>query len=185
MQPERVRGRPCGPPFPVYESPLGELLATREPALTERDATVAHVLGTCAGYAYSDADTVAAIMARLGLGGNACVRISQTVDAMFIYSTAYLVQSRCGRVVILCYRGTEPATLGSWLADIEVGSSAFRFAGDDAKPLRVHAGFYRNVRATREAVVDELRLALQARSLCNPSEAVEQPLEALSHDPSG
>ena len=170
MQPERVRGRPCGPPFPVYESPLGELLATREPALTERDATVAHVLGTCAGYAYSDADTVAAIMARLGLGGNACVRISQTVDAMFIYSTAYLVQSRCGRVVILCYRGTEPATLGSWLADIEVGSSAFRFAGDDAKPLRVHAGFHRS-RATRETF--STKAAGRSQSVAIRSEAVE------------
>jgi len=45
--------------------------------------------------------------ARLGFDRPVCVRITQIVDAMFIFSTAYLVQSRCGRVVILCYRGTE------------------------------------------------------------------------------
>ncbi|MGB7217422.1 MAG: hypothetical protein WBD07_01330 [Vicinamibacterales bacterium] len=67
----------------------------------ERDATVAHVPAACAAYAYSDADTVATMMTRLGLEANACVRITQTVDAMFIFSTAYLVQSRCGRVVVL------------------------------------------------------------------------------------
>jgi hypothetical protein len=40
---------------------------------------VAHVLGTCAGYAYSDTGTVATVMARIGLGDNACVRVAQTV----------------------------------------------------------------------------------------------------------
>jgi len=46
------------------------------------------VLGTCAGYAYADAETVSTMMSRLGLSGHACVRITQVVDAMFVYSTA-------------------------------------------------------------------------------------------------
>jgi hypothetical protein len=120
------------------------------------------------------------MMTRLGLDDHACVRIAQTVDAMFIFSTAYLVQSRCGRVVILSYRGTEPATLGNWLGDAEVGSESSTITLEDgATPVRVHAGFHRNVRATWWTVLRELTLALRGRSLANPNEHVEAPLEAL------
>ena len=64
---------------------------------------VAHALGCCAGYAYADLDTVATIASRVGLDECAGVRLTQVVDAMLVFSTAYLLQSRCGRVVILCY----------------------------------------------------------------------------------
>jgi hypothetical protein len=141
-----------------------------------RDETVAHVLGTCAGYAYADAETVAMMMGRLGLERSACVCITQLVDAMFIFSTAFLVQSRCGRVVLLCYRGTEPANLGSWLGDADVGPDTITLGRDQ---LGVHAGFYRNVRATRAVVLQELTHALEGRSLLDPSTRVEYPLEAL------
>src|SRR5688572_8609086 len=110
---ERVVGPQWVAPFPVYPDLVGDLLASGES--DRRNATVAHVLATCASYCYADLDTVATIAARLGMDGCSCVRIEQTVDAMYIYSTAFLVQSRCGRVVILCYRGTEPTNLGSWL----------------------------------------------------------------------
>jgi hypothetical protein len=95
---------------------------------------------------------------------------------MFIYSTAFLVQSRCGRVVVLCYRGTESLNLGSWLGDADIGPETTDFRG---APLQVHSGFFRNLRATRLAVLEELTRALQGRSLADPSRAVEQPLEAL------
>ena len=108
MTPERIVGGACEPPFPVYVHLADNLVAAHDADKCERDPTVAHVLVTCAGYAYADADTVATMMTRLGLERHACVRLAQTVDAMFIFSTAYLMQSRCGRVVILCYRGTEP-----------------------------------------------------------------------------
>jgi pimeloyl-ACP methyl ester carboxylesterase len=179
MEIDRVGGGSLLPPFPVYENLVEDLLAAHEASPTERDPTVAHVLGCCAGYAYSDARTVAMMMTRLGLEANACVRIEQTVGAMFIYSTAFLVQSRCGRVVILCYRGTEPATLGNWIADTDVGSESFGLTTDEANVLRVHAGFHRNVRASRWTVVNELQLALQGRSLLDPDTPVEHPLEAL------
>jgi hypothetical protein len=60
MKLERVAGAACGPPFPVY-SDLAASLATAHPpsAAARRDPLVAHVLGTLAGYAYADADTVA------------------------------------------------------------------------------------------------------------------------------
>jgi hypothetical protein len=116
----------------------------------------------------------------MGLQHHACVRIAQTVDAMFIYSTAYLIQSECGRVVILCYRGTEPGQLGNWLGDADVGrDSSCVSLSDGAEKVRVHAGFHRNLRATLWAVLHELTAALQARSLANHDARVDHPLEAL------
>jgi hypothetical protein len=176
MKLDRLQAGPCGAPFPIYERLVESLLGAHRTDAGERDAVVAHVLGTCAGYAYSDLETVATMMSRLGLEGTACVRIAQTVDAMFIFSTAYLMQSRCGRVAVLCYRGTEPGNLGNWLADADAGSDAMAL---DADAPGVHAGFYRNVRATRWLVLQELQQALRGRSLLDPSQTVEHPLEAL------
>ena len=173
---ERMAGTAGGKPFPVYEDLVSRLLAAHHPGGGGRDATAAHVLGICAGYAYADLETVSTMMGRLGLEGCACARISQTVDAMFVFSTAYLVQSRCGRLVILCYRGTEPANLANWVADADVGSESITLGGER---LAVHSGFHRNVRATRWAVLRELELALQGKSLLDPEESVEHPAQAL------
>jgi hypothetical protein len=164
----------------VYPQLVDTLARAPAGGAVERDATVAHVLATCAGYSYADAGTVATMMSRVGLDARACVRISQTVDAMFVFSTAYLLQSRCGRVVVLSYRGTEPDAVGNWLGDADVGSeSSLLSVAPGVSAPRVHAGFYLNVRATWWGVVEELRRALDARSLLDPDEAVESPLESL------
>jgi hypothetical protein len=176
MNLERVIGGRCGRPFPIYDHLVPDLLAAHQGDRADRDATVAHVLATAAGYSYSDIGTLATIMSRLGLEDNSCVRVAQTVDAMFIFSTAYLVQSRCGRLVILSYRGTEPATLGNWLADADVGSASLVLGGE---VLGVHAGFYRNLRATRWGVINELQLALRGRSLSDPEKQLDHPMQAL------
>jgi len=176
MEFERLQGATPAHPFPVYQDPVASLLAAHRRDESGRDAVVAHVLGTCAGYAYADTGTVATMMTRLGLGGNVCVRVAQTVDAMFVFSTAYLVQSHCGRVVILCYRGTEAGNLGNWLGDADTEPESMRL--DDESPA-VHAGFHRNVRATRLAVLAELQHALEGRSLLDPRTSVDHPLEAL------
>jgi hypothetical protein len=81
---------------------------------------IAYALATCSGYAYSCAKAVAMMMARMGLEKNHCLEIKLTDDAMFINSTAYLVQSEDGRIVILCYRGTSPQNLIDWLLDADV-----------------------------------------------------------------
>jgi hypothetical protein len=86
------------------------------------------------------------------------------------------VQSRCGRVVILSYRGTEPANFANWLADAEIGSASLTLGGES---LSVHSGFLRNVRATQLGVIDELRRALRGESLANPGERLEHAMEAL------
>ncbi len=180
MDIERIAGKPCAAPFPVHRDLVDALAAPPIGGSPARDGTAAHVLGTCAGYAYADLDTVATVMSRVGFDAEACIRVSQTVDAMFVYSTAFLLQSRCGRVVILCYRGTETVNLGNWLGDAEVGSdSSLMSVAEGAPPLRVHAGFHLNVRATWWTIVEELRRALGAGSLLDPDRRVEHPLQAL------
>ncbi|MGP0093494.1 MAG: lipase family protein [Xanthobacteraceae bacterium] len=180
MSLDRMVGTTCVAPFPIYADLTETFTAPHATGAPQRHATVAHALGICAGYAYADIETVATMMARLGIERPACVRITQIVDAMFIFSTAYLVQSRCGRVLILCYRGTEPGTLGNWLGDADVGldSSTLAFASGTEK-VRVHAGFHRNLRATWLPVLGELAAAVDGRSLLDHDARVQHPLEAL------
>lgn len=180
MDIERLRGGRCAPPFPIYDDLVARLIAAHPPnaasSIASRDAAIAHVLATCAGYAYADLKTVASTMAALGLADGAAVRVAQVVDAMFVFSTAYLVQSECGRVVVLCYRGTEPTNLGNWFGNADVGPDAVALAGEEAG---FHSGFYRNLRMTRRVVIEELNHAIEGRSLADPSRRVDHPLEAL------
>ena len=176
MNLERLKGGRCSRPFPVYHNLVSDLLAAHERIPADRDTTAAHVLAVAAGYSYADIGTLTMMMSRIGLEDNSCVHVEQTVDAMFIFSTAYLVQSSCGRVVILSYRGTEPESLGNWLTDVDVGSASLAPGGTS---LAVHSGFYRNVRATQRAIIDELRLALRGRSLANPRHVLKHPMQAL------
>jgi hypothetical protein len=164
------------PTFPVYPK-LAETLAATE---THPDPTVAHVLGTCAGYAYSDAATVAMIMARMGLNDNHCRMIAESVDVMFIRSTSFLLQSHDGRVLILCYRGTEPVNLINWLTDFDTHPEKVAFSLPDTPgTFGVHAGFYRNVRATRYEAVASLERALHGQSVLAKGGSMPNPLEAL------
>ena len=133
-------------PFPLYPDLTERLLASRGDA---RDPTIAHALMLVAGYAYADCATQTMIAARAGFTGE-CMSASQVVDAMFVFSTAYLLKSECGRVAVLVYRGTELANVGNWLGDFDVGDERL------ADGTRVHAGFHRNVRATRLPLLEEL-----------------------------
>jgi hypothetical protein len=101
MMIERSRAE-CTAPFPHAGSSTP--CSRYDTPAADANHSVAHVLATCAGFAYADAVTVSTMMLRAGLESNACVRISQTVDAMMIFSTAYVVQSRCGRVVVSASR---------------------------------------------------------------------------------
>ena len=178
MNVDRTTASDCGDPFPVYPDLVERLLAEADGG--EGDAAIAHVLATLAGYSYSDSATIATIAARLGLQRAACVRVEQFVDAMYICSTAYLVQSRCGRVVILAYRGTEPTNLTSWLGDADVTPGQMSLEGNsDAATMAVHGGFYRNFRVTRWQVATELRRASEGRSIANAEQRVEHPMQAL------
>jgi len=174
MQIERLVVDSSPHPFPIYPDPTEELLRAHATS-ADRDPVVAHILAVLSGYAYGDAGTVATMASRLGMAGSACLRIAETVDAMFVFSTAYLLQSRCGRVAILCYRGTEAANLGNWLGDADVGSHVVDVGG---AALGVHAGFYRNVRATRWPILERLHAAARGESLVSGGARVHE-LEAL------
>jgi hypothetical protein len=176
MQIERLTVESPAEPFPIYADPIGDLLRAHVGDISDRDAAVAHVLAVLSGYAYSDTATLAMMAGRLGMAGSACVRIAQAVDAMTIFSTGYLLQSRCGRVVILCYRGTEPANLGNWLGDADVGSHTIDVGGGR---LTVHSGFDRNVSATRWPILELLQAAARGESIARPGARVDHPLEAL------
>jgi hypothetical protein len=183
--PDYARLRPYGPRttsgFPVYPDLEERLLRpARQP-----DPAIAHALATCAAYAYAGTETVSMIMARLGLEENHCRMITSSVDAMFIRSTAFLVQSASGRVVILCYRGTAPADITAWMTDADVSPERMTYRIGDPFAT-VHAGFYRNVRATRYEVLTALKRACQGRSVRVPlpgepgTAAPEmEPLQAL------
>jgi hypothetical protein len=161
--------------FPVYPD-LNEALVDT-PSQDQPAAHIAHALAVCAGYAYSDAGTVSMMMTRLGLENTHCREIARSVDAMFIRSTAFVVQSADGRTVILCYRGTPPLDLISWLlaADVilqapgRVSPSRDAAASGPAMPgaldEELHPGFYRNVRSTRPEVVRALERAMDGASV--------------------
>jgi hypothetical protein len=158
--------RPLKPPttatFPVYRDLTGLLMAPG----SHPDRTAAHVLATCSGYAYGDEETVAMIMARMGLDENRCQRIEQSVDAMLIRANAFLVQSVDGRVAILCFRGTGPTDLINWLVDVDVDPEKVPISfGDEKREFEVHAGFYRNVRAIRPVIIRRLQRALAGSSV--------------------
>jgi hypothetical protein len=164
------------PGFPVYPDLTQTLLtASKHP-----DEIVAHVMATCAGYAYSDADTVSVVMTRMGLEKNHCRMIARNVDAMLICSTAFLVQSSDGKVAILCYRGTEPLNFINWMATVDVDPEKVPLSVAGATgSFDVHAGFYRNVRVTGDDVVAALGRALKGKSVLEAAEAMPHSLEAL------
>jgi hypothetical protein len=171
-----------GPFVPVFADLSEQLLqATKHP---DPENTVPYTFATYAGYAYSDQATVSTMAARLGLEGNHCRMVAEYVDVMFICSTAFLIQSRDGRVVILVYRGTTPTSAINWLTDLDVDPEKVKIdLGDTAGEYMVHRGFYRNVRATGYEVIAALQRALDGKSVLidngGESESMPNPMEAL------
>lgn len=161
---------------PVYTNLADTLVTANQPSKEVR-----HVLATCAGYAYGDERILTTMMTRLGLSESRCRMLQVIVDAMFIASTAYVVQSHDGRVVVLCYRGTQPVNVVNWLTDLDADPAQVGYdLGDDhAETSRVHAGFYRNTRASRFAVIDVLQRALEGFSIADGSKERVNPMEAL------
>jgi hypothetical protein len=186
MKDESAIGR--GLASPIWTDLTGSTLT--DYLVEERDQPddkIAFVLGVCSSYAYGDAHTVATMMERLGLTRNRCRMISEYVDALFLTSTAYLIQSHDGRVVILCYRGTPPTSVITWLTDLQVEPvtiSVHVRSPTGTGTGEVHGGFYRNVRSTRFKIVELLQAALAGKSVLDPAEGLpdEPPqhrLEAL------
>jgi hypothetical protein len=166
-------------PFPIYQDLVGTLAA----ATIHPDETIAHVMAICSAYAYSDVETVASMMARMGLEENHCAMFEEYVDAMFITSTAFLVQSRDGRAVILCYRGTPATSLITWLTDANLEPTRIKVHSPSGnREGYVHGGFYRNVRSTRYEILNALERAIDGLSVQPPDEQEpEHDTQALEH----
>ena len=118
---EGVRAEPNAPTFPVYADLEDRLVTAARP-----DEIARHVCSVLAGWAYSDAQTVADMMTRLGLVRSRCRAFLVSNNSMFIRSTAYLIQSESGRVALLAYRGTDPFDLSTWAADYDVNPTAIK-----------------------------------------------------------
>src|SRR5512142_1702211 len=158
--------------FPVYED-LVDALAT---ATAHPNDETAYALSVGAGYAYGTADTVSTMMARMGLADNACRMVGLYVDPMYISSTAFLVQSSDGRVVILCYRGTEPVNFINWLTDLDVYTDKVEIPFETPPgTFEVHGGVYRNVRATGNEVIAALQRAVEGQSILVDTQAGHRP----------
>jgi len=105
-------------------------------------------------------------------------------DAMFIVSTAFLVQSEDGRVVVLAYRGTQPLNFINWLTDADLSPTPVvlqqgKLVAREPERLEVHGGFYRNVRATRYKVMETLTRAAAGAPITDGDGSALQPMEAL------
>jgi lipase (class 3) len=168
-------GRPAA--FPIYSDLVKTLLTAEQ----HPDATIAHVMAVCSAYAYADIETVATMLARMGLEGNRCVMIEEYVDAMFITSTSFLTQSRDGRVVILGYRGTPATSLITWLTDANLEPTRIRIPSPSGtREGDVHGGFYRNVRSTKYEILNALERAINGQSIRpHDDEQLESGMEAL------
>jgi hypothetical protein len=168
-----VQGRPAHPR-------LVDALLAVEPAVYSPLAT--RVCAEAAGWVYADQPgaVTAATMERLGLEGVRCKEIVLHNDVMLVASTAVLLQSACGRVAILCYRGTEPRNLMSWMTDFDVNPKLVRMrASPGGREALVHQGFHRNLQATWDDVSRALERALAGRPVDERGDDSLHPLEAL------
>jgi hypothetical protein len=162
--------------FPVYPDLVDKLVS----AETYPDDTIAHVMAVCSAYAYSGVATVAMMMARMGLEENHCVMIDEYVDVLFITSTSFLIQSKDGRVVILCYRGTPPTSLITWLTDANIDPTHIDIQSPGgSRDGYVHSGFYRNVRSTRYEILNALKRAIDGHSVRPGGGELANKLQAL------
>jgi Lipase (class 3) len=138
------------------------------------DARLAFVMSVIATWAYADEKALAAKLVHYGIEGAHVRRISVQNDALLVVATAYLIQSRSGRVGVLAFRGTDPASVITILSDAEAMQRPF--GGH-----MVHAGFFANVEALWDDVTELLEGALAGKHFDNDGQpvALEKGLETL------
>ena len=129
--------------FPVFPR-LADILSGQSvpddlsPGTTfDREAVARYVCSVLSCWAYADLDDVAMIMTRLGLEKCRCRSIEISNNGALIRSTAYLVQSDCGRVALLAYRGTDPFDISTWAVSGDLNPATVRVdtrGGDVGKP---------------------------------------------------
>ncbi|HEX5656160.1 MAG TPA: hypothetical protein VFX59_03155, partial [Polyangiales bacterium] len=118
--------------FPVFRR-LADILAgvpvedeLSPGTMIDREAVGRYVCSVLSCWAYADLDDVAVIMTRLGLEKCRCRSIEIANNGALIRSTAYLVQSECGRVALLVYRGTDPFDISTWAVSGDLNPATVR-----------------------------------------------------------
>lgn len=139
--------------LPRYPRLVDDLLSVQPGAYSP---VAAHVCALAAGWVYASepAALTTAMMDRVGLVGASCQEVAVHNDVMLIASTALFLRSNCGRLGILCYRGTEPQNLTSWMADFDVNPTCVPMrASTRGHEALTHLGFNRNLQVTWDEVV--------------------------------
>ncbi len=168
-------GQPDWPIYPCLEAHLltrpGNLCAECGDDVGDPDRKIAHALAVITAYAYARVDssfpapdTMARMASHLGLERNHTLCVKEQIDASFVLSTGFLITSASGKVAILCYRGTEPYNLASWMTDADIDSEV-RNLRVDGQVFPVHPGFYRNMRAVDLPLFEGLRSAVDGGRL--------------------
>jgi hypothetical protein len=120
---------------------------------SQYDATLAYALSLVSGWTYADHKTIAKQLRYRGIEADVTL-IEATNPAMLVVATSYFIRSKCGRLGILAFRGTEPANLINWLTDTNAILRTFIYG-------KVHAGFYANVEVVWDDIGKVLRGAAQ------------------------
>jgi hypothetical protein len=132
------------------------------------DPELAYLTSVVSAWAYSDEKALAAKLPHYGIQGAHVRRVSVQNDALLVVATAYLVQSRSGKVAILAFRGTDPASFVALFGDGDVMQRPFCGHG-------VHAGFYANIEAIWDEVSEALLAATQGAHIDDHGERVALP----------
>lgn len=122
-----------------------------------------HVSAVLAAWAHADLATATRVVSKLGLPDARCQRIEVDNPALSLCGAALLVQSKCGRVALVAFAGSDPsspATLSAH-ADAQPTLLPVPQAGADARVLALP---YRSLRASWSEVVAALASSVPAKS---------------------
>ncbi|AUX45522.1 uncharacterized protein SOCE26_070140 [Sorangium cellulosum] len=128
-----------------------------DPEVREPDPDATLLLSLASVWMYSDTDTLERAMSVYGAWD--LTRLKVENNALFLAHDVCFIQSKCRRLLILCFKGTEPGNLFNWLTDASVASQRFYALG------RVHGGFARNVDVLWSIIDRCLETALRGRNI--------------------
>lgn len=128
------------------------------------DRKIAELLAFASSWTYSDISTYAYAMANHGLKNNNCVSITFTNDALFVDTSAFILQSQFRDAAIISFRGTKIRGPINWLTDATARRESFLSAGE------VHGGFHRAIRAIWPVLRPLLIAVAERRSVCEELE---------------
>jgi Lipase (class 3) len=142
---------------------LAERLAT-EVKQGEYSELAAYALSVASAWAYGDAWELGKAMWTIGWdnhegkhAGGTPYSLSIRNDALLVNTDVSVLQDASGKVVILCFRGTEPTNVITWLSDMTFEMERFYSWGE------VHSGFYHGVLPVWPFIASALEAALEAK----------------------